>query len=174
MEFIELAKSRYSSRKYQDKEIEEEKLLQVLEAGRIAPSAANKQPWEFIVIREKENLEKICGTYQRDWIRAAPAVIAICGDHKQAWHGSDEKDHTDIDIAIAVDHMTLAASDLGLGTCWVCAFDKELCAEILGLPEHIEPIVLLPLGYPADQGDPNRHNSQRKPLEEIVKWEKHS
>jgi nitroreductase len=172
MEFIDLAKARYSCRKYQDKEVEQEKILKVLEAGRVAPSAANRQPWIFIVIKEKENLQKLYATYARDWIKTAPAVIAICGDHSRAWVRADGKDHTDVDASIATDHMTLAATELGLATCWICAFDKGLCTEVLDLPPHVEPIVLLPIGYPADHVEINRHKGQRKPLDELVKWEK--
>jgi len=172
MDFIQLAKARYSCRQYLDKEVEQDKLLHVLETGRIAPSAANKQPWFFVVIKEKKGLEKIYSTYARDWIKTAPVVIAICGDHSRAWVRSDGKGHTDVDASIAVDHMTLAATEIGLATCWICAFDKELCSEVLDLPDHIEPIVLLPIGYPADQCDVNRHDGQRKPLQEILKWEK--
>ncbi|MDP4228060.1 MAG: nitroreductase family protein, partial [Bacteroidota bacterium] len=84
---------------------------------------------------------------------------------------SDEKDHCDIDAAIATDHMTLQATELGLGTCWICNFDPFLCKEILDLPENIEPVVILPLAYPADKPDVNRHENQRKPLDKIVKYE---
>ena len=174
MEFLELAKARYSCRNYKEQEVEEEKIMKVLEAGRIAPSAANRQPWVFIVIREKKNLEKIYGAYARDWIRTAPVVIAMCGDHSRAWVRSDGKDHTDVDVSIATDHMTLAAAEQGLATCWICAFDKGLCAEVLDLPAHIEPIVLLPLGYPADHVELNRHKGQRKALKELIKWEKYT
>ena len=174
MDFFELAKNRYSCRQYQDREVEKEKILQVVEAGRIAPSAANRQPWVFIIIKEKKNLEKIYTTYSRDWIKTAPVVLAICGDHSRAWMRSDGKDHTDVDAAIATDHMTLAATELGLATCWICAFDKDLCSELLDLPDHIEPIALLPLGYPSDNVDPERHKGQRKPLNEVTKWEKYS
>jgi len=174
MEFLDLAKQRYSCRQYLDKEVEQEALMQVLEAGRIPPPAANRQPWIITVNRAKKNLDKIYSTYARDWIRTAPVVIAICGDHSRAWMRSDGKDHTDVDAAIAVDHMTLAATEIGLATCWICAFDKDLCSEVLDLPEHIEPIVLLPLGYPADKGDANRHKGQRKPMNEVIRWEKYS
>ncbi len=174
MGFIEIAKKRYSTRQFLDQPVEKEKILSVLEAGRIAPSAANRQPWIFIVIQDKEKLNGINKTYQKDWLKKAPVVIVICGDHHQSWIRSDGKDHCDIDIAISVDHMTLAAADIGLGTCWICAFDKKKCAEILNLPDHIEPIVLLPLGYPADKPDLERHGSKRKSLSKITKWESYS
>jgi nitroreductase len=95
----------------------------------------------------------------------------ICGDHSKAWRRPDGKGHCDIDAAIAADHMTLAAAELGLGTCWVCNFDTRALHKLLRLPPHVEPIVLLPLGYPADQGDPGRHETKRKKMEEIVHWD---
>ena len=85
----------------------------------------------------------------------------------------DGKDHCDIDAAIAIDHMTLAAVELGLGTCWICAFNSMECHKILGLPSHIEVIALLPLGYPGQEADTERHQTQRKPLDELVSWDKY-
>jgi nitroreductase len=171
MKFLDLAKHRYSCRKYDSRPVEPEKLELILEAGRIAPSATNCQPWHFIVIQEKKNLERIHPVYHRDWFREAPCVIIICGDHAQSWKRKDGKDHSDIDIAIAVDHMTLQATELGLGTCWICAFDNALCSKLLKLPSNIEPTVILPVGYPLDSTNPDRHGLLRKPLQEIVSYE---
>ncbi|KUO53421.1 MAG: nitroreductase [Desulfitibacter sp. BRH_c19] len=171
MTFLDLAKSRYSVRKYKDVPVEKEKLLQVLEAGRVAPSAVNLQPCHFIVLQDEVIRQKIFETYKKSWFQQAPVIIVVCGNHKTSWHRTDGKDHCDIDIAIAVDHMTLSAVDNGLGTCWVCAFDAAKCRQVLGLPDDIEPIVLLPLGYPDDQTDVNRHDTKRKKLEEIVSWD---
>ena len=151
MDFLELAKNRYSCRKYDSRPVEAEKLELILEAGRVAPSAANFQPWYFYVIREADNLAKIHQVYHREWFRSAPVVIVICGDHNAAWKRSDGKDHCDIDVAIATDHMTLQAAELGLATCWICNFDAEKTSELLMLPGHMEPAVILPLGYPLDQ-----------------------
>lgn len=172
MDFLELAKSRYSVRKYKPDSVPEQDLLYVLEAGRVAPSAVNYQPWHFLVIRKQVNLEKIHSLYHREWFRQAPVVIIILADHHASWKRADTKDHADIDIAIAADHMTLAAADRGLGTCWVCNFDKQKAIDFFKLPEHLEPVVFLPLGYPADTSDKNRHSQNRKPLEDIVSWEK--
>jgi nitroreductase len=173
MKFLELAKQRYSCRKYDRRPVEQEKLNLILEAGRIAPSAANCQPWHFIVIQESINLKMIHPVYHRDWFQDAPCVIVICGDHSQGWKRKDGKDHTDIDIAITVDHMTLQAAELGLGTCWICNFDNVLCSKLLKLASNLEPAVLLPVGYPLDSADPDRHGSKRKSLEEIVSYEKY-
>lgn len=171
MNFLELAKNRFSVRKYKSDPVLEKDLLYVLEAGRIAPSAVNYQPWHFLVIKGKENLNKVHTLYHREWFREAPVVIIILADHSQSWKRSEGKDHADIDAAIAADHMTLAATDKGLGTCWVCNFDKQKTIDHFDLPEHLEPVVFLPLGYPDQETDTNRHVSKRKPLEEIVSWE---
>ncbi|MBH1940824.1 nitroreductase family protein [Mobilitalea sibirica] len=169
MTFLDLAKKRYSVRKYMDKEIEKEKIMDILEAGRYAPSAVNFQPLHFIVITDSEIKKKIYETYPRPWFQTAPVIIIACGDHSKSWKRKDNKDHCDIDVAIAIDHMTLAATDLGLGTCWICAFDAKLCHELLDLPEHLEVVALLPLGYPEEE----EHNKEkvRQSLEDIVSWE---
>jgi nitroreductase len=171
MNFLELAKTRFSSRKYLNKPVEKEKLLKILEAARIAPSAANKQPWIFYVVQDENNKKLISDTYHREWLKAAPVIIIACTDHNKGWIRSDKKDHCDIDLAIAIDHITLQAAELGLGTCWICNFDTKKCREILNLPSHIEPVALIPVAYPADVPDIKRHDSARKQLNEIVKWE---
>lgn len=168
MDFLELAKNRYSCRKYDSRPVEADKLNLILEAGRLAPSAANSQPWHFFVLTEADSLGKIHQVYHREWFRSAPAVIVICGDHRAAWKRSDGKDHCDIDVAITTDHMTMQATELGLATCWICNFDALKTSELLKLPDHMEPAVLLPVGYPMDQVDPDRHAKKRKPLTEIA------
>jgi len=169
MDFLELAKKRYSVRKYQNKAIEEDKLNYVLECGRVAPSAVNNQPWHFIVVTEKEKKQKIMSTYKKPWILSAPALIVVCGDHQKSWRRPDGKDHCDIDIAIAIDHMTLAASEKGLGTCWVCMFDAFNCHTLLKLPSHLEVIALLPIGCPDREKNLDRHIT-RKGIDQIVHW----
>jgi nitroreductase len=170
MSFIELAKKRYSSRNFKNKAIEKDKVLRVLEAGRIAPSAANKQPWQFIYIDENPLLEKVKSCYANSWLQSAPAVIVMCGIHGRSWKRDDGKDHCDIDIAIATDHITLAATDEGLSTCWVCKFDAKKCGEILDLPFQTEAMVMLAIGYPDDFTNSNRHATQRLPMEKVVLW----
>jgi len=173
MTFLEIAKKRYSCRQYDNRQVEKDKLDLVLEAGRIAPSAVNFQPWHFIVIQDKDNLQSVYKTYHREWFQTAPCVIVICGNHQKSWkRQEDGKDHYDIDLASTVHHMTLQATELGLATCWICNFYKDKCIELFNLPDHIEPIVLLPLGYPLDESDPDRHSEKRNPLSEIVTHEK--
>ena len=168
MNVLDLMKQRCSIRQFQDRPIEKDKLLYVLEAARVAPSACNYQPWRLIVIEDKGLIRRI----SPDWIpeSKAPVVIVGCGDHRQGWRRRDGKDHTDVDLTIAVDHMTLAAAEVGLGTCWICAFDAYQCASVLELPYQLEPAVLLPIGYTAEHKDPQRHQAERKPLDQLVSW----
>ncbi len=166
MNFLDLAQKRYSVREYSSKEIEEEKLKYILEAARIAPSACNRQPTQFLVITDKNTLKNIYTVYNRDWIKTAPCVIVAIGDHDKSWKRKDNKDHCDVDTAIAIDHLTLAACDKGLGTCWVCAFDSKLCHEILNLPPEKEVVVLIPVGYPATDNIPEK---SRRDLDQIYK-----
>ena len=160
---------RFSVRKFKNIPVEHEKLNQILEAARLAPSAVNYQPWHFIVVQQPKNINNIYKVYPREWIKTAPAVIIACSDQTRSWkRSSDGKDSADIDIAIAVDHITLQATELELGTCWVCNFNVMKCAELFNIPAHLEPAVLIPLGYP----DINPPVKKRKALEEIVHWEK--
>jgi nitroreductase len=165
---LELMKRRCSVRKFEDRVVEKEKLFRVLEAARVAPSACNYQPWHFVVIEDRS----LIGRIAPGWVREAnpPLLVVACGDHRQAWRRRDGKDHADIDVAIAVDHITLAAVEAGLGTCWICSFDAFQCALTLNLPNHLEPVALLPIGYPAEVKTANRHDRERKPLDEIVSW----
>lgn len=169
--FLELAKARYSVRNYLTKPVEEEKLNYILECGRIAPSAANYQPWIINVVRDPDLRKKLIDTYNREWLNQAPVILVFLGDHRQGWKRSDGKDHTDIDIAIIADHITLAAAEQGLGTCWICNFDAAGCSRALNLPDHLEPIAYLSLGYPADSTDQTSRHLKRKPFEEIIKFD---
>ena len=172
MDFLELAKKRYSARSYRPDKVSDEDLQYILEAGRVAPSAVNYQPWRFLVIRDEKNLAGVHTLYHREWFRQAPLVIVLLADHQQSWRRGDGKDHADIDLAIAADHMTLAATDRGLGTCWVCNFDKEMTIRHFNLPAHLEPVIFLPVGHPADAADHGRHGTRRKSLDEITYHEK--
>ena len=163
-----LLRRRCSVRRFLNRPVEPDKLDRILEAGRIAPSACNLQPWLFLVLQSEHALAKVRVTYARDWLAQAPVVIAVCGRKDIAWRRGDGKLHLDIDCAIAADHMTLAAVEEGLGTCWVCAFDAARFAHEFALPPEVEPVALLPLGYPAEEADPGRHDRTRKPLSEIV------
>lgn len=168
--FIDLVKKRYSVRNYLDIPVEEEKLNYVLECGRLAPSAANLQPWRVMVVRDADMKQRLAATYNRQWFQQAPVVLVICCDHRQSWKRADGKDHADIDAAIIIDHMTLAAAEQGLGTCWICNFDALACRNILELPDYMEPIAYLPVGYPALSTDDNARHLKRKTFDEIVSF----
>ena len=171
MNFIELATKRSSVRNFEPKSVGKEKLLSVIEAARIAPSAANFQPWKFIVVTDPEILKSIQATYHREWLVSAPAIIVALGDHRKGWHRkSDGKDFTDIDVAIAIDHLTLAATELGLGTCWICNFDVQRCCEIFKTPENIEPIAIIPIGYPVVEPESVK---KRESIDQLVSWNKY-
>jgi len=169
MEFDDVIRHRYSVRSFTSEKVDRNFILEILEAARMAPSAVNYQPWHFIVISDSENLADIQEVYPRNWFKEAPVCIAVCSDHSLSWkRKSDGKDFADVDAAIAIDHLVLKATELGLGTCWVCNFDVEMTRKKLQLPDFIEPIALIPLGYTTSESPAK----SRKPLSEIVHWEK--
>lgn len=166
MNFLDLVKKRYSVRSYLPRAIEADKMNYIMECVRLAPSAVNYQPWHFSIVTDAEKLAALKSTYPREWIQTAPYIIVACTDHQEAWHRKmDGKDHADVDIAIAVEHLCLAAAEQGLGTCWVCNFDASRCKEVLSLPESWEPAVLIPIGYATEEAVPEK---RRKTLNEIV------
>ena len=167
MEFFELIKKRYSVRAYQSKPIEDEKLQKVLDAARMAPTAANRQPFRFIVIHNKGRESELRRVYNREWFFKAPIVVCACAVPDGAWTRSDGKNYSDVDTTIAMDHLILAATDQGLGTCWVAAFDPSAAREVLGLSDNEEPIAFTPLGYPADEPKPKK----RKALSDLTRYE---
>ena len=165
MQFIELATKRYSVRSYKAEPVEEDKLQSVLEAARLAPTACNLQAFRLIVVPTKGRESELLRVYSRPWFVQAPVVICICAIPDEAWVRSDGKNYSDVDAAIVMDHLILAAADLGLGTCWVGAFDPVAAREVLGIPEQVEPIAFTPLGYPADQS----RAKKRKSLDDLVR-----
>jgi nitroreductase len=164
MSFLDLCRRRVSVRNYRPDPVPDELLGQVLEAGRMAPSAKNLQPWHFIVVRDPARRTALGRAYPAEWFARAPVLIAVCVEADRAWRRqADGRSYADVDGAIAMDHLTLCAADLGLGTCWIGAFQPDAVREALGLPDGVEPLAMTPLGYPADPGRPK----QRKPLDEI-------
>jgi len=170
VEFKELIRARYSVRAYRPDPVEDEKLNAVLEAARLAPTAANRQPFQVIVIQTAGRQEELGRVYPRPWFVQAPLVLCACGIPAQNWVRVDGKNYNDVDVAIAMDHLVLAAADLGLGTCWIAAFDPDAAREVLQLPEGVEPVAFTPLGYPADDSQPRP--KKRKPLKELVRYER--
>jgi nitroreductase len=166
MDFLELTKKRYSVRAYKPDPIEDDKLQKVLEAACLAPTACNLQPFQFIVIHTKGKETELRRIYSDSWFVQAPIVICACGIPSQSWVRSDGKNYCEVDATIAMDHLILAAADLGLGTCWIGAFNPDAAREVLSLPDDVEPIAFTPLGYPNDQpGD-----KSRKSMNELVRY----
>jgi nitroreductase len=166
MEFLALVKNRFSVRSYKPDDVEEEKLNVILEAASLAPTAVNYQPFQLIVIKTKGHEDKLKRIYPAKWFTEAPLVICLCVIPSKAWNRKDGKNYADVDGSIVMDHIILAATSLGLGTCWVGAFDPDATREILDLPENVEPLVFTPLGYSAEEP----RVKQRKKLSEIVKF----
>ncbi|HPF98482.1 MAG TPA: nitroreductase family protein [Kiritimatiellia bacterium] len=168
MSFLELALKRSSVRAYTTDPVPEDLLQKVLEAGRIAPSAANFQPWHFIVVRDPAIQRALGDAYAKTWFWQAPVIIVVCVEPARAWTRFDGKNFAWVDGAIAMDHMTLCATDLGLGTCWVGAFDATKVKKTLGIPEGVEPVAMTPLGKAANAPAPKK----RKELKDILHLEK--
>lgn len=168
--FLNLIRERYSCRSYDpSREVGDDIVRAVIEAAQLAPSACNRQPWTFVVVRDEEKRHRLLAK-SRPVFKDAPVLIAAVGNHGDVWcRPADGKDHVDVDVSIAVEHICLAATTLGLGTCWICNFDVPATREVLGLPEDHEPIALIPLGYPTEGSTVPQ--KVRKPLEEILRWE---
>ncbi len=167
MDFLDLAKERYSVRKFSTKSIEKEKLDLVLKAGQFAPTACNFQPQRILVINSETALSKLeeCTPYRF----GAPAALLVCYDKTVCRHRKfDDKASGDIDASIVTTHMMMEAADIGLGTTWVMKFDPEKIAKTYNLPDNIIPVALLVIGYPADDAVPNKLHQQRLTIENTV------
>lgn len=170
MKFIEVARKRYSVRSYNNQKVEKEKLDLILEAAHVAPTGANLQPQHLIVVQEAEGLQKIGKAAN---IYGAPCAIIVCSDTEKTWtRPFDGKKLTDIDATIVTDHMMLQATELDVGTVWVCYFKPDVLKKEFDLPAHLEPINILAIGYSDENPEtPDRHAVTRKPLSETVSYE---
>jgi nitroreductase len=168
MEFLDLIKARYSVRKYKSEPIEEEKLNIILEAARLAPTAHNQQPFKLIVVKTEGNEENLKRIYPANFFVEAPIIICACAILEEGWTRDDGKNYTEVDTSIVMDHLILAATNLGLGTCWIGKFDLKAAREVLNIPKNILPLVFTPIGYPDDKPRPKK----RKNIDEIVRYEK--
>ena len=166
MEVFEAIKNRYSCRSYKAEAVPEEKLKKVLEAARLAPSAHNEQEWKFVVVRDIKKRKDVAGAANQSFIAEAPVIIAAVGLDPEHIMRSGNPAYA-IDLAIAIEHMALQATEEGLDTCWIGAFNQEAVKEILEIPEECRVVALLPLGFPADKPQPK----SRKKLEEIVSYD---
>jgi nitroreductase len=168
MDFQELAAKRYSVRSYKADPVEDEKLEAVLEAAVLAPTAANRQPFRVYVIHTKGRQEELKRIYNRDWFVQPPLVLCVCGVPGEAWvRKYDDANYYQVDATIVMDHIIMAAADLGLGTCWIAAFKPEEAREVLELPEDEAPVVFTPLGYPADELGPKRRREKSELIKEM-------
>ena len=170
MDFHELATSRKSVRGYDPtRPVPQEVLDRILDAGRLTPSAKNLQPWKFIVVRSPEMLDTVRPCYQREWFRQAPVILIVKGDRNAAWvRQSDSWNSLETDLAIAMDHLVLAAQAEGVSTCWISAFDPVLLHNVLGLTPDEEVFAITPLGYASP--DSETRPKTRKPLEAVVEY----
>lgn len=168
MDVYEAIKTRRSVRAYQDKPVPEDALNRILEAARLAPSASNRQDWKFIVVKDPETRKAIAtAARNQQFIAEAPVVIVAVSLNPDRIMSCEVPAYA-VDLAIAVDHITLAATAEGLGTCWIGAFSQDEMKKILNVPDKYKIVTLTPLGYPADSPRPK----VRKSLEEIVCYEK--
>jgi len=168
MDFQELIRVRRSVRDYKPDPVEDDALFRVLTAGRIAPTAANLQPFHLIVVTDAQTRSRMREVYARDWFCAAPVIVVGCVEPAKAWRRGDGWNAAELDLAIVMDHIILAATEEGLGTCWVCNFDEAKTREILGIPPEVRPLAMTPLGYP--DGTPRPF--ARKRLEDLVHKER--
>lgn len=167
MNFLELAKRRCSVRSYKNQPVEQEKLDYILEAARVAPTAANLQPVRLLVVQDSDKLAQLGSAAN---LYGAPVAVIVCSDHRKAWKRPfDGKRTIDIDASILTDHMMLAATEQGMGSVWICYFKPDVVREIFSLPEELEPVNILAIGYAHEApADPARHASERISRNELV------
>ena len=169
MHVMDAIKTRKSVRSYLDKPVEDEKLKNILEGGRLAPSASNRQEWRYVIVRDRETRERIAEAANRQsFVGEAPVIIVACAETDDHIMSCGQPCYP-IDVAISLDHMALVATELSLGTCWIGAFNEKKVKEILGIPEHIRVVALMPLGYPSN---PSPIKKNRLLLDMIVKYDR--
>jgi nitroreductase len=179
MEFIDVVKSRSSVRTYDSIEVEDDKINYVLECARLAPSWVNKQCWSFVVVKDKKTIKILSKTtIINRWLRKVPCIIVACGDPKlSGTHNGIE--YFTVDVAIAMEHLILAATDMGLSSCWIGGFNEKKVKEALGIPKRIRVVALTPLGYLAKKrrilGGIIKiitRSKKRRSLDEIIHYDK--
>jgi len=170
MELYDVINSRESIRNYDpSRKVASNVLARILEAGRMAPSAVNLQPWQFWVIQSRETLEKVRPCYNRPWFQDAPQVLVVVGNINEAWvRKYDGYNSIETDLTIAMCHLILAATNEGVATCWIEAFEPNRLHEALGLKENERVFAITPFGYPRE-GFFKKNGKQRKSLDEIVR-----
>ncbi len=171
MEYSDLIRSRESIRNYDPgRQVSKEILEKILDAGRIAPSACNYQPWKFLVITSSPVLEKVKASYKPEWFNDAPHILVVLGLRNQAWNRSyDSYNSIETDVAIAMTHIILAAENEGVGTCWIAAYNPVILMEALNIKDDQVIFGITPLGYPKP-GFIKSFDKRRKPLGDIVEF----
>ncbi|MBN1344323.1 MAG: nitroreductase family protein [Phycisphaerae bacterium] len=172
MDFSDVIKTRRSIRQYSDRQIDDATVQRVLDAARMAPSANNTQPWHFVVVRDAARRAKLVELASgQSFIAQAPAVIAVCGKCYTSQHSWIGANMYLVDVAIAMDHLTLAARNEGLGTCWIGAFDHDAVHAFLEVPDTHRVVILTPLGYPL-KTDAFQPTTRRYSLDSMISNEK--
>lgn len=169
MDFLELAKARFSVRAFSDRPIEEEKLSLILEAAKAAPTAVNFQPQKLYVVRDPEALAKLSALRP---LFGAPLAIIVCYDDSLSWKNSRDSRHDsgEVDAAIVTTHMMMEAWELGIGSCWIGAFSPAAVSALFDIPAGQHPVAILPLGYPAPDCQPSERHSLSREMSEMVKF----
>ncbi len=170
MNFHKLISERESIRSYDsNRKVPEDILRRILDAGRLAPSAANRQPWQFLLVSSDEILKKVRPCYNADWFQAAPHILIVKGYKEKAWtRSSDGYNSLETDLTIAMDHMILAAEYEGIGTCWIAAFSPEVLKKALNLEKDEVIFAITPLGFPV-AGFRKKGQKKRKLFDEVIK-----
>ncbi len=180
MEFNDVIKLRKSVRSFSDQEVENEKIEQILECARLAPSWANKQCWHFILIKGRERIEILSEAVpiRNNWLKKAPIIIVACGDPNLSGKRAGIE-YFVVDVTIATEHIVLAAAELGLGSCWLGLFDEAKVKKILEIPDNIRVVAITPIGYPAKHSGTTENvreyilqSKKRKLLNEIIHYDK--
>jgi nitroreductase len=168
MDFWDVIHRRRSIRGYRQDPVPDDTLTRVLEAARLAPTAANRQPVHVVVVTDPPTRARLRLAYSRDWFCTAPVILVGCVEPGRAWQRADGFNAAEVDLAIVMDHVILAATAEGLGTCWVCAFDEATVKEVLGIPAEVRVVAMTPLGFPDAEPTP----LARKPLEQLLHRER--
>jgi nitroreductase len=169
MDFYNLIENRESIRDYNPEiKVSDEVLNRILNAGRLAPSASNKQPWKFVLVSSNAKLAEVRDCYKKDWFKKAPHILVLVGDKSKSWkRAKDGYNSIEVDLSIAMDHIILAAENEKVGTCWILAYDYEILAKAICLKENEVIFSITPLGY-QNPGFEKKNNKIRKSLDEVA------
>ncbi|MBT4870924.1 MAG: nitroreductase [Candidatus Diapherotrites archaeon] len=166
MNFFDVIQKRYSVRDYKDKEVKQELIDKILTAADLAPTASNAQPFKIFIAKTKGNEEALQKVYGRAWFTKAPFILCVCGIPEKAWKRQDGKNYCEVDSTIVADHIILAATALGLGTCWIANFNEDEIRKFFNIPRYMVPEIITPLGYAND----SPKEKVRKDINDLVEF----